>query len=240
MKNIQIPFMVLSLFLAGFVHAEVRSPLRDVREMVEKRIEERKELRPTVAEMKKNIIEQAKDMVKKRIKRQVKGTLTTIADKTLTVTTEKESIYTVQVNENTQYKRKYGGDSKLSEFKPNDSILVIGKETGDKEMEAAYIRNLSIQRRRAVFLGEVVSKSADSFTLKTTGRGTQTVYVASSTKFSERNTTIGFGDITLGNKVVVKGEVWDRESAKIDAQTVMKLTTQKQQKLTPTPDQEEE
>lgn len=239
MKNIQVPFVILSFFLVGFVHAEVRSPLRDVREMVEKRIEERKELRPTVFEMKKNIIEQAKDMVKKRIKKQVKGTLTTIADKTLTVTTEKESAYTVQVNENTQYKRKYGGESKLSEFKPNDSVLVIGKEIGDKEMEATYIRNLSIQRRRAVFLGEVVSKSADSFTLKTTGRGTQTVYISSSTKFSERDATIGFGDISLGNKVVVKGEVWDRESAKIDAQTVMKLA-QKQPKATPTPDQEEE
>lgn len=239
MKNIQVPFVILSFFLVGFVHAEVRSPLRDVREMVEKRIEERKELRPTVFEMKKNIIEQAKDMVKKRIKKQVKGTLTTIADKTLTVTTEKESAYTVQVNENTEYKRKYGGESKLSEFKPNDSVLVIGKEIGDKEMEATYIRNLSIQRRRTVFLGEVVSKSADSFTLKTTGRGTQTVYISSSTKFSEREATIGFGDISLGNKVVVKGEVWDRESAKIDAQTVMKLA-QKQPKATPTPDQEEE
>lgn len=239
MKNIQVPFIVLSFFLVGFVHAEIRTPLRDVREMVEKRIEERKELRPTGIELKKNLIEQAKDMVKKRIKRQVKGTLTTVADKTLTVTTEKEDAYTVQVTENTQYKRKYGGESKLSEFKPNDSVLVIGRETGDKAMEASYIRNLSIQRRRAVFLGEVVSKSADSFTLKTTGRGTQTVYVSSSTKFTERNAAIGFGDISLGNKVVVKGEVWDRESAKVDAQTVMKLS-QKQPKVTPTPDQEEE
>lgn len=239
MRNIQVPFIILSLFLVGFVHAETRTSLRDVREMVEKRIEERKEIRPTAIEMKKNLIERAKEMVKKQIKRQVKGTLTTIADTTLTVETEKDDNYTVHVNENTQYKRKFGGESKLSDFKPNDSVLVIGKETGDKEMEAAYIRNLSIQRRRAVFLGEVTSKSTDSFTLKTTGRGTQTVYISSTTKFTEKNDGITFSDITLGNKVVVKGEVWDRESAKIDALTVMKLT-QKQVKVTPTPDQEEE
>lgn len=239
MRNIQIPFIVLSLFLVGFVHAEMNTSLRDVREMVGKKIEERKELRPTGIELRKNIIERAKDMVKKKIKRQVKGTLTTIADTTLTVQVEKENDYTVRVNENTQYKRKFGGESKLSDFHPNDSVLVIGKETGDKEVEATYIRNLSIQRRRAVFLGEVMSKSTDSFTLKTTGRGTQTVYVSSSTKFSEKNSTIGFGNIELGNKVVVKGEVWDRESAKIDAQTIMKLA-QKQAKVTPTPNQEEE
>lgn len=239
MRNIQIPFIVLSLFLVGIVHAEMNTSLRDVREMVGKKIEERKELRPTGIELKKNIIERAKDMVRKKIKKQVKGTLTTIADTTLTVQVEKENDYTVRVNENTQYKRKFGGESKLSDFRPNDSVLVIGKETGDKEVEATYIRNLSIQRRRAVFLGEVMSKSTDSFTLKTTGRGTQTVYISSSTKLSEKNSAIGFGNIELGNKVVVKGEVWDRESAKIDAQTIMKLA-QKQAKVTPTPNQEEE
>lgn len=239
MKNIQIPFIVLSLFVVGFAHAEVRTSLRDVRELMEKKVEERKEIRPTVMEFKKNLIERAKDAVKKKIKRQLKGTLTTIADTTLTVQAENNDNYTVHVNANTQYKRKFGGASSLSEFHPNDSVLVIGKETGDKEMEAAYIRNLSIQRRRAVFLGEVTSKSTDSFTIKTAGRGTQTVYVSSSTKFTERDNSISIGDITLGNKVVVKGEVWDRESAKIDAEVVMKLS-QKQMKLTPTPDQEEE
>lgn len=230
-KTVILTVFMGTLYFGGAVHA--LSPIREV-------LQEKKQIlmqeKQDVKEMKTNtssLLERAKNLIKEKIKKQLRGELVTISGNTLTV--QKDTLtYTVQVTDKTQLKRKFGGNSNLSEFSPHDTLLVIGNRVKDTqgtysatEVEATYIRNMSVQRRFAVFTGEVEAKSGTTITLKTIGRGAQTVYIASGTKVQEKNRTISFSDIHVGDKVVVKGELWDRVSFKIDAKTILKLNIKK-------------
>jgi hypothetical protein len=211
------------------------SPTREL--LKEKRsevVQERKETRDTT----KNLIEQAKNMIKEKIKKQLKGQLITISGNTLTVQKDSKN-YTVLVNDQTKLKRKFGASSTLSEFTPKDTLVIIGNRTKNSDgtfsstsIDASYIRNMSIQRRFAVFTGEIINKTTNTLTLKTVNRGTQTVYLSSTTEIKENNKMISLSDIQVGDKVIVRGELWDRANEKIDAKNIMKLNIKK---LSPTP-----
>lgn len=216
-------------FLVQGTYAEVsvRGVLREQRkEVVQEKIQDIKEVRENT----KSLLEQAKNIIKEKIKKQIKGQLVTISGNTLTLKKDEET-YTVLVTDKTELKRKFGGSSTVDEFSPNDILVIIGNRVknsdgvlSNSEIEASYIRNMSIQRRFTVFTGEVTAKSPTTLTLKTIGRGTQTVYVTSNTLYKEKNKTITLADIQIGNKIVVKGELWNRVSDKIDAKTIVKLS----------------
>jgi hypothetical protein len=185
--------------------------------------------REIIQEDKKNILEEVKKVIREKIKKQIKGKLITIAGSTLTVQNDKTT-FTVTTTSTTQLKRRFGADSTLSEFSPNDELLVIGnrKKNTDgtlstTDIEASYIRNMSIQRRFTVFNGEVLTVSSNMFTIKTKSRGTQTVYVSSKTQYKEKNTSLLFTDIHIGDNLIIKGELWDRATDKIDAKAILKL-----------------
>lgn len=217
---------VLFITQGIFAEVSVRGVLLEQRkDDIQEKIQEKKEVRENT----KSILEQAKDIIKEKIKKQIKGQLVTISGNTLTVKKD-EATYTVLVSDRTELKRKFGGSSTLNEFSPNDMLVIIGNRVKNDDrtlsptgIEAIYIRNMSIQRRFAVFTGMVTSKTSNTLTLKTVGRGAQTVYVSSSTQYKEKNKEISLEDIQIGNKIVVKGELWNRTNEKIDAKTIVKL-----------------
>jgi len=236
-------FLIGIFFIARGTSAElsIGGVLREQRkELIQEKIQNIKEINiKEVRENTKSLLEQAKNIIKGKIKKHLKGQLVTISGNTLTVQKDDTS-FTVLVTDKTVLKRKFGAPSTLSEFSPNDILIIIGNRVkksdttlSDTEIEASYIRNTSIQRRFAVFTGEVTAKSSTTLTLKTTGRGTQTVYVASSTQYKERNKAITFADIQMGDRIVVKGELWDRVNEKIDAKTVLRISIKP--KATPSP-----
>lgn len=222
------PLLFVFLFAPIFI-VRAENSVRDARQQIRKEvIQEQKE---QVKERTQTILERAKDIVKKNMKRQLKADLVSIAGNVLTVQKDQET-YTINTTEKTQLKRKFGAEASLAEFSPKDKLLIIGKKVSEREIDATYIRNMSIQRRFIVFNGVVTKKSDNSITIKTVARGEQTVYVSSATTYMEKNKKISFSDIQIGNKVIVKGELWDRSTSKIDAKSILQFPAKQ---ISPTP-----
>lgn len=139
-----------------------------------------------------------------------KGEVTAISGTTLTVT--KNSVpYTVNTDDKTIFRRRYGGKSQLSEIAENDTVNVLGKwqNEGKTQILATHIRDLSIQKRHATFFGTVRTITGTTLILTTVNRGEQTVTISSSTKLVNRKMEeIAMSDIQVGNRVRVKG-IWD-------------------------------
>jgi len=221
-KYTTITIIFAFLFLPVFTQIYAESPNRSLRQQIKKEV---------IEEKKENLIEKAKNLIKEKIRNQINGKLTAIEGKSLTVQKDKKT-FTVNTSDTTQFKRKFGGTSSLNELSLNDQLLIIGnrKKNSDgshstTEIEASYIRNMSIQRRFAVFTGEVTAKTDTTLTLKTQGRGIQTVYISTNTKYAEKNKAISYASITIGDKILVKGELWDRATAKIDATSILRLVS---------------
>ncbi|MFH0773644.1 MAG: DUF5666 domain-containing protein [bacterium] len=229
-----VTLLIAMLFVvqAPFAQSPTRMILREQRREL---IQEKKQID---VEKTKNILEQVKNIIKEKIKRQISGKLVTIAGTVLTVQKD-QTTYTVTTTDSTVFKRRFGASSSLSEFSPNDQLLIIGnrKKNNDgtlssTDIEASYIRNMSIQRRFAVFNGEVASISGDTLTLQTKGRGVQIAYVSNKTQYKEKNVLISFSSIKVGDTLIVKGELWDRANNKIDAKTILRLVN-KRSTITP-------
>ncbi len=193
----------------------------------------RQEKREVVKEKAKNILEQVKDAIREKIKRQIKGKLISIAGNILTVQNN-QATFTVTTTEKTQLKRRFGAISTLAEFKPNDELLIIGNRSknddgtlSSSDVEASYIRNMSIQRRFAIFSGEIKIINGNVLTLQTKGRGLQTVHVSDTTQYKEKDVAISLSKLIVGDKLIVKGELWDRVSNTIDAKTILRLVAGK-------------
>lgn len=214
MRNLGI-LSIFVLFAVGGVYAEMRIPPM-------KGIEKRAV--PIIIE--KNLLERAKDMIKRSIKKQLKGTLVTIAGSTLTVEKNGET-YTVNTTEDTELRSKFGGESRLSDFNPKDILMILGKQIDSNGIDASYIRNLTMQRRTAVFVGEVTAKTSNALTVKTIGRGNITVHISPIVRFTEQKNTITYSDIEIGNKIIIRGELWNRESSNIDARIILKIASNK-------------
>jgi hypothetical protein len=136
------------------------------------------------------------------------GSITNKGEDTLAV-----SGVVVNISSTTILLRRFGAKSTLTEFSVGDEVQVIGKwaDTNKKVLNAKIVRNLSIQKRRGVFLGTVSSTSTTGFVLTTLSRGTQTVTVSSTTKFMDRKEKpLTLSSIVPGHKVMVKG-LWDNK-----------------------------
>lgn len=113
----------------------------------------------------------------------------------------------------TKFVRKFGGKSDLSEYTAGDTINVAGYFTDDTKttVQACVIRDISIQKRRADFVGTVKSLTPVGFVMTTVSekRADQTVSFADTTKITDRKTqTISKTDILVGHKVNVRG-LWN-------------------------------
>jgi len=213
--------IVISLLLIGKgVYA--KEAKMSLKEKAQSQRQEIKEIQKEDKEEEKSFFERAKDVIKSRIKKQLKGTLTAISGNSLTVKNNRDT-YTATINDQTDLRRKFGGKAQLSELQINDSLIIIGNNTNDKTIQASYIRDISIQRRVAVFVGKVESKTDSSFMLKTEARGTQTVYISSQTLYKKKNIPITYDEISEGSTVLIRGEVWDRKNSNINAKTILLL-----------------
>lgn len=163
-----------------------------------------------------------KEKVKSLLPKQFHGKLKTISGSVLTITTKEGKDIVVNVVKETMLKRRFGANSVLSEFMVGDELAVVAKN-----QDAKYIRNLSIQRRNAVFTGTITTKADALFTLQTVSRGLQNVYISSTTAIHEKDKVKTYADLAVGDKVLVKGELWDRANTKIDAKKILKLPAPK-------------
>lgn len=243
MKKTLILFAACALFMGvGIVQAEDSSDTqrtrgelrRTIQEKAKKMIEEQKsssassgivkELQKQLKNERKNIIDQLKEKIKSTITRRFNGTLKFYSGNSLTVTTSTGDI-TVLISGNTILKRKFGADAKLEEFLAGDNLAIVGSRRNDAngEVEARYIRNLSIQRRNTVFTGIITGKGNDEIIVQTQSRGEQTAYIGDETKITEKGRSISADDLETGSRVIIKGQLWDRANSKIDATSVMKL-----------------
>ena len=187
-------------------HSEFTSQQPRMREGQEKKYESRNEEKP-------NFIDSIKEKVQQFIKVLKIGELTAINGKTLSVKENNGKIYSVLVNDKTILRRRFGGESKLSEFSPGDMVHIVGQWTDEKKgtISAFHIRNASIEKRPGVFIGEVTTRGSDSFMFAPVNRPPQTVMIGPSVRMVNRmEQPIPFSDIEVGHKVRVKG-LWDRE-----------------------------
>ena len=139
-----------------------------------------------------------------------KGTVTAISGSILTVTKEGNT-YTVNTDDKTNFRRRFGGKGQLSEISVNDTVNVLGKWQNEEKTQilATHIRNLSIQKRHATFFGTVKTKTDSSLVLTTVNRGEQTVTIGTSTKLVNRKMEeIKMSDIQIGHRIRIKG-IWD-------------------------------
>ena len=104
-------------------------------------------------------------------------------------------------------------------------INVWGKwtNTDGTAMNAAMIRDTSIQKRRGAFVGTVSSKSGNTFTLQTVNRGSQTVTVDTSKAkiVNRKNETMSLDGVSVNDKIQVKG-LWDSKLNTITEVTHLK------------------
>lgn len=138
--------------------------------------------------------------------------VTAISGTILTVTKDGKP-YTINTDTKTQFRRRFWGKGTLSEISVGDEVNIWGKWTdeGKTTIAARLVRDLSIQKRQGVFIGQIQGKTDSGFTLQTINRGTQTVTVDAKTKYYNRiGRLISFNDLNANDKVKVRG-LWDNK-----------------------------
>lgn len=208
----------------------------EIRDEVKGLREERRDLRQNI----KNQVKEKKEGVKDKLKgngiKIVNGEVTGINGTTLTVSKDGKN-YTVQTDSNIKFTRHFWGKSSFSEILVGNRVNVFGRFTDDTQttIQAHLIRNLSVQKRHGVFMGEVLSLNSDGFVIKSVNRGNQTVVTGSTTKFIARNqTALTFSDVKVGHKIRVRG-LWDKSLNKITEVTEIKDFSLPVAKVTKTP-----
>ena len=141
-----------------------------------------------------------------------KAILKTIDGQTLTVTV-KDKVYTVNVTDKTKLLRKYGAKSNLGEFAVGNSLQIYGRRTADTVVQASLIRNSSIEKKHATFLGviESIDSANQKFVLKPVSRAKVIVTVVADTKIMYKSKAQTFADLVVGSKLAVSG-VWDKSN----------------------------
>lgn len=159
----------------------------------------------------------------------VRGEITEIAGTTLTVDKEDKS-YIVLTGTfdgcTTKFIRRYWGVSTVAEMSVGDNVNVYGKwqDEAHTTIEACLVRDLSIQKRHAVFVGFIESLTASGWVMTTVGekRPSQIVVVGADTKFVNRKEeTILKSDIFVDHRVRVKG-LWNNETNTVTEVTHVK------------------
>lgn len=137
--------------------------------------------------------------------------------------------YTVNVSTTTTIVRKFNGASSLDEFAIGDMLRVIGTVTGTN-IDATYIKNLSIQRKDASQWGTIltIDATAKTFTFDPMHKknlANQTVLTTSATKIFQGNRKgASFADLKVGMTIKVIG-LWRKTQAQLVADRILiKLT----------------
>jgi hypothetical protein len=141
------------------------------------------------------------------------GKVTQISGTSLSV--EKDgSTYLVNTSDSTKYRRRFWGVGKFSEISVGDTVDVYGTWANDAktEINARFIRDLSIQMRYGAFFGTVKTISETEIVIDTYKRNSQIIIVTSETKLVNRKMEdIKTGDILIGHRIRVKG-LWNNNS----------------------------
>lgn len=140
----------------------------------------------------------------------------------------------------TKIKRKYGGDSSIDELSVGDEVSVSGKflDATKNSIEACIIRDLSIQKRFGVFVGEITSISANGFIMTTLSekRADQTITLDSMTKIVNRNNdALTKVDLQVGQRVRVKGLWNSRQNTVTSVSHVKVFSLPQKEQLSGTP-----
>lgn len=161
--------------------------------------------------------------------------LTSMTGSSLSVTLAGQT-YTITTDNHTVFRRRFWGKAVLSEMSAGDTLNIFGKwtDTAKTTILANLIRDTSIQKRNAVFIGTITAVNGNTWTINTVARGTQTATVTSSAKFINRKEqTISQSDILVGHRIRIRG-MWDNL-----ANTITEITAIKDfslpVKTTPTP-----
>ena len=181
------------------------------------------QIRKEMKEEKKDLIKEIRNQIKEKVKAlrfdtRLTGKITEIGGNYIRISDNKDGkTYQVNITEKTQLRLHFGGKSSLSEFSVGDEVNVIGRYTDETKLtiEAALIRNKSIQKRWGVFFGAVLSKEGTVLTIKTVNRADLKVNIVNSTKLiNRREQVITLNDIQVGHRIRVKG-VWNKDLKEI-------------------------
>lgn len=226
MKLFYVGAVAIALTIGLFV-SPVRAETRREEQMA--KLEVRKgliqELREKIAS-KTDLLRSAVALKRAAI---VRGEITAIVDTTLTVEKDGTS-YTVLTGVfdacTTRFIRRYWGTSTIAEMSVGDNVNVYGKwqDEAHTTIEACLVRDLSIQKRHAVFVGFVESLTASGWIMTTVGekRPSQTIVVDADTVYVNRKQeTIAKSDILVDHRVRVKG-LWNNETNTVTEVTQVK------------------
>lgn len=150
------------------------------------------------------------------------GQVTAVGSTSITINSNGTSIQ-VDVDSNTHFRRKFWGNSSLSEISVGDSVQVVGKWTSDAKTEitAVLIRDTSIQKRFGVFFGTVKSLTSGGFVVTTIHRDDETVTFGTAKIVDRKGGTLSQSDVKVGQKVRVRG-MWDSNLKTITETTEVK------------------
>ena len=144
-----------------------------------------------------------------KLNARITGSLSNKGPNTLTV-----NGITINISSNAKLLRRFFGNSGLDEMQTGDTLSIIGQWTDANKtaINAKIIRDLSIQKVRAVLIGTINSVSGNVIILDTKSRGQQTVTVDSNTKYVNiKEQPITLADLKVGGRIRVKG-IWDRNT----------------------------
>ncbi|MDO8664304.1 MAG: hypothetical protein Q7K44_02020 [Candidatus Liptonbacteria bacterium] len=133
--------------------------------------------------------------------------------------------WAVVTDSSTEFIRRYGSASKISEISIGDFISFQGAldtTVGSPvTVKARIIKDWSIQKKHASFYGLVKSTdtSAKGFILTSEDKGDISVKVSDTAKITKGNVAGVFADITVGAKVTASG-LYNTESKILEADTV--------------------
>ncbi len=169
------------------------------------------------------------------------GVLKSVSGTTLTLEKDGKT-YTVLTGTfdtcTTKFLRRFWGTSAISEMTVGDKLNVVGKwqDEAKTTIEACNIRNVSIQKRFAVFMGIVKSVSANGFVMSTNSakRTDQTVALSTKGKVTDRKeATLALSQVVVGHKVRVKG-MWDNTANTVVADAIKDFSLPVLTKVSPT------
>lgn len=132
--------------------------------------------------------------------------------------------YSVHTDANTKFRRKFWGKGAFSDLAKGDMVSIIGTWTDNNHtaINAAMVRDLSVQKRHGVFIGTIDSLSGMTFTLKSVRRGDIKVTLDSSTKLiNHKGQAITLSDMANGQRVRVRG-LWDKTAGTLTEVTQVK------------------
>lgn len=213
MKNISLGLIILTVVLSIAPSTLALTPRQNRTSPGAARREVKENIKEDVREKREGVLDKVKDFMKRNLRfaARVRGKITAIQTNSFSISGG-EGTFQINITDQTQISRKFGGKSNLSEYSVGDEVTVIGKFTDETKtaINAKIIRNLSIQKRRGAFFGKVTIINSDNFIMETSERGTQTVYFGTAKIVDRREKSISYGDIKIGDRVRVKG-LWDKK-----------------------------